>query len=156
MDSNESMISLFLILTLCQAFQGVYCDFVVLDNEDKFISAGFFHTCAIESRPGIEIGGGIKCWGDNSKGQISSPPGIHRQISCGKFFSCAITVEDKINCWGAMVGRVPEGKFSQVSVGETHACALERSGKIKCWGRNDFGESKPPDHHYTQVSKHFL
>ncbi len=146
------MNTLFSILNLLITFQYVLSDTSLLDNEDKFISAGYFHTCALERRSGVQIGGGVKCWGDNRKGQLNSPPGIHRQISCGKFFSCAITAEYKISCWGEIEGAVPDGKFIQVSVGQSHACALEKNGKIKCWGIDNYGETKPPDMIFTQVS----
>ena len=142
----------FALICLFVTLQQGIRDFDLLSNEDKIVSAGSYHTCALERRPGIEIGGGIKCWGDNRKGQTSSPPGIHRQVSSGKFFSCAISAEDKISCWGAMQGVLPDGKFSQLSVGQSHACALQRSGRLKCWGTNTFKESLPPDHLYTQVS----
>lgn len=123
-----------------------------IDIEDKFLSSGHFHTCAIESRPGVEVGGGIRCWGDNRKGQTNSPPGIFKQLSCGSFFSCAISFEERVACWGEFDGVVPEGRFLQVSVGQEHACATQKDGKISCWGRNDFGEANPPPHYFSQVS----
>lgn len=147
----EQKISLLYILRLLQLVLFVSCYVPLLDNDEKFISTGFFHTCALANRPGVEIGGGIKCWGDNRKSQTSSPPGIYKQISCGKFFSCAITAQDRISCWGEMEGQVPDGRFTQVSVGQSHACALETNGKMQCWGRNDYGESDPPHRHFTQV-----
>ena len=140
------------IILLFLSLVHVTCFLTFLTNDDQFLSSGYFHTCALENRPGVEIGGGIKCWGDNRKGQTSSPPGIHRQISSGNFFSCAISIEEEISCWGEMEGEVPEGRFKQVSVGRSHACALDKNGRVKCWGRNDFGESQAPPHHFAQVS----
>jgi hypothetical protein len=145
------IILLFQLTILLQVLRDSSCNTSFYDIDDKFVSAGYFHTCALENRPGVEIGGGIKCWGDNRKGQTSSPPGIHKQISCGKFFSCAITADNKISCWGDMKDELPDGKFTQVSAGQSHACALEKNGRIQCWGRNDYGESDPPPHHFTQV-----
>lgn len=150
------MLSLFPIIILFQTFCNVRVRgnvLPLLDIDDGYASAGYFHTCALENRPGIEFGGGIKCWGDNRRGQTSAPPGIHRQVSCGKFFSCAITIGGQISCWGDMEGRVPAdgGRFTQLSVGQSHACALRSNGRVECWGRNDFGETDPPQHHFKQV-----
>jgi alpha-tubulin suppressor-like RCC1 family protein len=148
--SKSLILRLFILSAL---FVNVTCyQTEVLDIDDKFVSAGAYHTCGLENRPGVEVGGGIKCWGDNRKGQTSSPPGIYHQISCGKYYSCAISAEDELSCWGEMEGSVPAGRFKQVSVGQNHACALKRNGNILCWGKNDFGEADPPNHQFTQVS----
>ena len=53
------------------------------DLDDISVSAGHFHTCAIESRPGGEFGGGIKCWGENAHGQATAPSGIFVQVRFG-------------------------------------------------------------------------
>ncbi len=145
-----TVIRMTIILLMTTQSASSYIPFI--DIDDNLLSSGHFHTCVLESRPGVEIGGGIKCWGDNRKGQTNAPPGIFKQISCGKFFSCAISFEERVSCWGEMRGVLPEGRFVQVSVGQQHACALQKDGRVRCWGRNDFGETSPPPHYYAQVS----
>jgi hypothetical protein len=133
-------------------------DGFALDIDEISLSNGYFHTCVLERRVGIDFGGALKCWGDNSRQQISSPPGIYKQVTSGHLFSCAITHDSSnIVCWGgdftssAVVEEPPKGYFTQVSAGESHACAIHRNKSIKCWGRNDFGESTPPLGQFVQV-----
>ena len=144
-----------------------------MDVDEIFLSAGHFHTCAIEYRPGIEFGGPVKCWGHNAFGQTNSPiAGTYVQVSCGHTHSCALNINETISCWGN--GEVmgdggkwmekmqnnafspffnPKGLFLQVSSGENHVCALSKDGSVHCWGRNDFGQSSPPSNSkFVQVS----
>ena len=116
------------------------------------ISSGSYHTCALEQRQGVETNGALRCWGQNSHGQASPPPGIFKQVSSGAFLSCAISVDSKVKCWGQIVGTPAHRGFRQVSAGKSHACGLTASGRVECWGRNDHGESDAPRHQYDQVS----
>jgi len=116
------------------------------------ISPGYYHTCALERRQGVEVGGALRCWGQDSQGQSSPPPGIFKQVSSGDLFSCAIGIDSKVKCWGKIRGTPDHRGFTQVSSGKAHACGLTANGKIECWGKNDHGESKAPDHLYSQVN----
>ncbi|GMH51999.1 hypothetical protein TL16_g05285 [Triparma laevis f. inornata] len=122
------------------------------DLDDISVSAGHFHTCAIESRPGVEFGGGIKCWGDDVVGQATPPSGIYVQVSAGYMHSCAVGIDEQVKCWGKNVGQVPAGLFSQVSAGEFHSCGVMKDGSVKCWGANHWGEGKPNGGDFVQVS----
>jgi prepilin-type N-terminal cleavage/methylation domain-containing protein len=81
---------------------------------------------------------------------------------------CAITVADKVNCWGLdnSFGQLGLGdtldlpsrykpsqalpfldfgpgssnQVIQIDVGVTHACALLKNGTVKCWGDNTYGQ----------------
>jgi alpha-tubulin suppressor-like RCC1 family protein len=116
------------------------------------ISAGHFHTCALEQRQGVDVSGALRCWGQNKFGQASPPAGIFQQVSSGLVFSCAIGLDTKIQCWGQIGGAPSHRGFKQVSAGKSHACALENNGRIHCWGRKDHGETDAPDKQYSQVS----
>ena len=78
------------------------------------IAAGGRHTCAVMST------GNVKCWGDNTYGQLS--------------------VDDGASPW-----RIPQSVSGlagivTLSAGYGHTCALTVSGSIKCWGYNLVGE----------------
>lgn len=135
-----------------------------LDIDDTTISSGFMHTCALaksdaggEGGEG-EIGGTLRCWGDNSKGQTRAPEGSFVQVSSGHFSSCAISADDDtVKCWGYRgMDSVPLDvrrlQFQQISVGGFHVCGLLQDGTIRCWGKNYDGQSKAPEGTFVQVS----
>jgi len=68
---------------------------------------------------GVEIGGGVSCWGDNSFGQLGD----------GSLAARFAPV--------AVAGLPPA---AGVVAGVSHACALLASGGVACWGRNDWGQ----------------
>ena len=77
------------------------------------ISAGVDSSCA------LLITGTVKCWGDDSYGQLGNGAG------------------------GASPRPVDVSNLSGVSAitsGFQHTCALLRSGGVKCWGRNGDGQ----------------
>jgi len=88
------------------------------DVDEISLSAGHYHTCAIEARQGVEFGGSLKCWGYNSHGQSDPPPGIFVQVSSGHMHTCAVSIDETVQCWGVVsTANVPKGLFTQVSSG---------------------------------------
>ncbi|MFP2909733.1 RCC1 domain-containing protein, partial [Pyxidicoccus sp. 3LFB2] len=75
------------------------------------VSAGELHTCAL-----LE-GGTVRCWGDNSRGQLGN----------GDTLPALEPVE--VPGLGANV--------LAVAAGQAHACALHAGGQVTCWGAND-------------------
>ena len=78
------------------------------------ISTGFYHACALLST------GAVKCWGQNSQGQIGDNSKTNR-----------LTPVD--------VSGLSSG-VTAISAGYYHSCALLSTGAAKCWGYNASGQ----------------
>jgi alpha-tubulin suppressor-like RCC1 family protein len=124
----------------------------------KSIELGNSHSCAVTT------GGAAMCWGLNEYGEIGNgEPGCEdkcfstrpaavaglsdvRQLALGAHFSCAVTKEGDVSCWGQGFGPRPAvmpGLGSDVfaiSAGIGHVCALTGDGAVKCWGDDEFGQ----------------
>jgi hypothetical protein len=131
------------------------------------IAAGAHHTCAIQA-PGTQLA----CWGANQSGEVGKDGGPQYKpvnvtgvqatnIAAGDQFTCAITNDAGIQCWGlndrGQLGVPPTllrtstpvavplaGKPHEITAGGAHACALveDTNGRdvVFCWGANDHGQ----------------
>jgi alpha-tubulin suppressor-like RCC1 family protein len=84
------------------------------------IAVGGNHTCALLTT------GVVKCWGDNTLGQLGLGD-----------------TEDRGDQPGEMGAALPavdlDGTAIAISAGSAHTCALLSSGAVKCWGANGNG-----------------
>lgn len=134
----------------------------------RAVSAGTFHTCAIDAA------GAAKCWGWGRKGQIgddSASTGIRysptqvknltsgvKAISAGNEHTCAIDALGAAKCWGiGTAGQIGDNSSSAtprirptqvfglgadvvaISAGSFNTCAIDVSGAAKCWGEGAQG-----------------
>jgi alpha-tubulin suppressor-like RCC1 family protein len=104
-----------LTVKVTDAVQGVaYLNLQVYPQQrGNPISAGFGHTCAIES-------GSVRCWGDNRFGQLGDGT---------THYALQPTAVDSL-----------QHKAASVTVGARHSCALLMDGSVKCWGDNSYGQ----------------
>ena len=123
------------------------------------LSAGWFHTCTLES-------GSIICWGADEYNQSTPLTGTgFTEVSAGGYHACALRSNGTVSCWGnngeggaPAVQNAPGGNtFVQVSSGANHTCALVSNGTIACWGYDGYGQAPairtaPAGTTFTQVS----
>lgn len=86
------------------------------------ISAGLFHTCAVDA-----AGAGY-CWGWN-----------HGMLGNGESYTTMPEVAKGYRTPGAVVGG---HVFDEISAGNLHTCGVTSSGSALCWGAFDFDQGQ--------------
>ena len=126
------------------------------------ISISDTHGCKLSAD------GRLTCWGDNTHGQATPPPGTYTDIAVSTDYSCAIRTDGQLACWGADAddfGRrqrprtsPPAGEFTDVTANYSHPCGLRADGAIVCWGASPFAypgggsTDRPPSGTFTDIS----
>ncbi|WP_415061431.1 Calx-beta domain-containing protein [Bdellovibrio sp.] len=128
----------------------------------RFIRAGDYHTCAKDASDAI------KCWGDNTNGQLGLGDNTQRNqpvvvgksffdLKLGKNFTCGIDDFYQVYCWGdnskgqmgdgtaALEYKTPNlalGLSNAVDLvaGSEHACMTKNDGSVLCWGANAYSQ----------------
>ncbi|MEZ5203500.1 MAG: hypothetical protein R2701_03700 [Acidimicrobiales bacterium] len=139
------------------------------------IAVGYTHAC------GIDDARDLYCWGDNDEGQLGlgtkatsllARPVVTtgtplagkdiERVAAGFKFSCALTTDDLIACWGdnqygqlgdgtttdslvpvvvAEAGSVLDGAdIVELSTLHLHICARTAAGAAACWGLGNLGQ----------------
>ncbi len=135
------------------------------------------HTCV------VKLSGKLLCWGNNVVGQLGTgdrgararptevtmggSPLIVRDVTVGRYHSCAIDDSGHLLCWGrggygelgdnVMATRVrpdfvtsadpdfADRTFTAVESREAQTCAIDDLGGLWCWGRNHVGQTGTGD-----------
>ena len=111
-----------------------------------FVSA----FCILTVSPAALFAGSVKCWGDNTYGQLNNIPlgNNFKAIAAGGFHSLALKSDGSIAGWGYNSdgqATPPAGNnFIAVAAGGLHSLALESNGTIAGWGNNSDGQATPP------------
>jgi alpha-tubulin suppressor-like RCC1 family protein len=129
------------------------------------IAVGGGHSCA------LMVTGGAKCWGQNYYGELGDGTNVQRltpvnvaglgngvrAITASSEFSCALTVQGGVKCWGNNEhGQLGDGTTTRrrtptdvlgltsgvqaIAAAGLSTCALTAGGGVKCWGDNEFGQ----------------
>ena len=121
----------------------------------EVISISDTHGCKLSAD------GQLACWGDNTDGQASPPPGTYTDIAVSTNYSCAIRSDGQLACWGDNTdGRTtpPAGQYTDVTTGPVHPCAVRADGTIVCWGDSHLSypgggtTERPPSGTYADIS----
>jgi alpha-tubulin suppressor-like RCC1 family protein len=145
---------------------------VEIADPDKSFSAAaknLDHTCTLSKD------GGVSCFGRNYDGELGNGTTVDsvmsvqvtgltsgvKAIADGNAFSCALTEDGRVLCWGdnhfSELGdggsedrNVPHpvsglsSGVKTISAGYNFACALTKAGKVSCWGTIDDWNSSLP------------
>ena len=107
------------------------------------IDIGPSHSCGI-----VSDDKSIRCWGDNSVGQIGRvPDGEFTAVTIGANHICAIRVDGNTICWGESYGEIGvtspiDVPLISISAGSDYTCGLAEGGLVFCW--NDYTGENPP------------
>ena len=82
------------------------------------VALGDTHSCVVTS------GGGVKCWGSNSSGQLGDGTTTRQNTPVSVLASAGVELTGIV----------------AVSAGSAHSCALTSTGGVKCWGGNTSGQ----------------
>jgi alpha-tubulin suppressor-like RCC1 family protein len=95
-------------------------DVTGLSSGATALALGSNHTCALMN------GGGVKCWGDNSDGQVGN----------GMMTEAGVLKPTDVSGLSGVVTAIAAGGY--IESGST--CALILSGGVECWGDNISGQ----------------
>lgn len=134
-------------------------DFLSVDASESYdlVSVGVEHTCAVTESQNV------KCWGQNSSGQLGNGTTINSsvpqtvtlgfsisKVATASGTSCALNLTGQVYCWGASptgqlgnntttTSLVPVqvsdlSTFTDIKAGAARFCGTNSDQRIRCWG----------------------
>ena len=120
---------------------------------------GLNHVCVITAGEPSVAGGEAMCTGNSEFGKTTPPKSeVFVQLAVGLYFSCGLSADQRIHCWGQISGTPDDGLYIQISAGNYFACGLLIDGRLKCWGQQKilnalaFDSGQAGDIAYEQLS----
>ena len=98
------------------------------------ISGSGNHTCVILDD------GDIRCWGENSHGQIGNEGNPSVDYSLPQTVSGGFSWDAASNAVASSVGSIFSYSSDKLTGGGYHFCALQDDGQPFCWGESQFGQ----------------
>jgi hypothetical protein len=97
------------------------------------IAAGRMTYC------GIRTSGELACWGLGLYGAADAPEGRFTALALGGDTVCAISADDRsLRCWGADLGKPPDGPVASVAIGDTIGALIGTDGRLQTWGETRY------------------
>lgn len=90
------------------------------------VVAGANHTCAL-----LADNATVKCWGNNSYGQLGYGHTNNIGDSAGEMAASTTALDLSGGGFGGI---------ARLTAGANHTCALSTGGAVKCWGYNGYGQ----------------
>ncbi len=99
------------------------------------ICSGTKHNCVI-----VVEDGSVRCWGDNTYGQLGIPMVDSNTDGVHDTFGAALgdSADEDINPTNAKV-ELGSGTVTHIACGGNHSCAVLDNTTVKCWGQGTFG-----------------
>jgi alpha-tubulin suppressor-like RCC1 family protein len=153
------------------------------------IAVGEAHACAVmQDDTGSPVNGTVRCWGANAQGELGSDPvatpvswsplaveGLNsvESVALSANYSCAITTDHYLLCWGGVAGETENGvhredstvayvpsqmdlhleplvPVASVSTGPSGGCAVFQQS-LACWGDENYAPSSAVDAGVTEL-----
>jgi hypothetical protein len=101
----------------------------------------------------------VVCWGLNSEGAATAPPGTFTAVSAGGSHTCGLRTNASVVCWGVNATSPsylpPPATFSTVAEGDSsgspYAFGVLTTQALACWGYNAYGRASPPAGTFSMV-----
>ena len=136
------------------------------------IALGSRHSC------GLRADGTPECWGHDEDGQLTPPseayganeaedstnelivepsPLAFIDIAVGNSFTCGLTLDGLVACWGDFNGAQPPEdvigqQFTSITAVGNYVCVERSSGARRCWGSGPLRRSLDVDAGFIDVS----
>ena len=96
------------------------------------LSVAADHACALR-------GDHVQCWGADEARQSHPPGGRFLSVAAGQGFSCGVTTDRRIGCWGTLPFPAPRGEYASFDVGQYAGCGATLGGELYCSGLGNSG-----------------